>query len=135
GSARSCPAYILQPLQFFRIAPCPAPVSLLWVTMSWRSGRKELPVLREVAGEVTGRIRRSAHARSALRSGTAVSVSARPSLRLRPLACATGYAAVRSCLTDPLPDGELGQGGNRGSGPGTSACSRGGSPPGSRGRC
>src|SRR5262249_38642919 len=38
--------------------------------------------------------RRPAHARSAFRSGSAASVSARPSLRLRPLAYAPGSAAV-----------------------------------------
>src|SRR5262249_44312487 len=42
----------------------------------------------------------SAHPRSALRSGSAASVSARiRSLRLRPLACAPGSAGVRSRLT------------------------------------
>jgi hypothetical protein len=55
-----------------------------------------------IAGRPIGRI-----AGDRLRSGSAVSVSARPSLRLRPLACATGSAAVRSGLLARMPDGEL----------------------------
>ena len=58
---------------------------------------------------------RPGHDRSALRCGTAASVSARPSLRLRPLASATGYAGVRSRLLAGLATGrELGLIGSRG---------------------
>src|SRR5262249_34293267 len=54
-----------------------------------------------------------------------------PSLRLRPLACATGFASVHSLLADPLPDGELGQDGSRGWSSGSTAGTCCGSPPGS----
>src|SRR5262249_12959181 len=49
-SGRIPSSVLLQPVQFFRITPCPASVSLL-VTVNWGSGREWPPVLLPVAGE------------------------------------------------------------------------------------